>query len=172
MNPLSLQGRTDHAVQAGVFGVLRVGQDHPLHGLPDQQLPLQGLLVGGGQLGDGDQQGPGTVGTSQALQGRPHHFGGAGGVEIADVHVQPREDRHGFFHGVGNVVELQIQEDPMAPLLDLPDNGRALGVEELHADLHKGLFPFKAVQKSQGLPGGGEIAGNNNVSSHRKLLFS
>ena len=49
-------------------------------------------------------------------------------------------DGHGLFHGVGDVVQLQIQEDLVAPGLDLPDDGRAFGVEQLHADLHEGLF--------------------------------
>ena len=40
---------------------------------------------------------------------------GTGGVEVDDVHVQRRQGGHGFFHGVGDVVELEIQEDLVAP---------------------------------------------------------
>ena len=47
------------------------------------------------------------------------------GVEVEHVDVQPGEHRHGLFHRVRYVVELQIQKDLVAPGLDLPDNGRA-----------------------------------------------
>ena len=58
-------------------------------------------------------------------------------------------EAHGLFDGVGNVVELQIQKDLVSPRLDLPHDLRALGIEQLHADLHIGLarLVFKLVQK-------------------------
>ena len=47
---------------------------------------------------------------------------------------------------------------------------RPLGVEQLHADLDKGLFFPKAVEKSEGFVGAGEIAGDDDVFSHGLLL--
>ena len=46
-----LQGGADHAVQPCILGGLGVVHDHPVHGLMDHQVPLHGLLIGGGQLG-------------------------------------------------------------------------------------------------------------------------
>ena len=61
----------------------------------------------------------------------------------------------------------------MAPGLDLPHGLRALGVKELHADLHKGLFPGgEAVQKGQGLFQSGEIQGDDDVFTHGARLLS
>ena len=42
-------------------------------------------------------------------------------------------------------MQLQIQEDLVAPGPDLPDDGGAFGVKQLHADLHKGLFLGETV---------------------------
>ena len=55
----------------------------------------------------------------------------------------------------------------MSTGFQLTDDLRAFGVEQLHADLYKGLLPFgKTVQKSQGLFAGSEIAGDNDVTVH------
>ena len=113
-----------------------------------------------------DEQGAGAVGPGQALQGRLHHGLGAGGVEVHHVHPQAGEHRHGLLHRVGDVVELQVQENLMPPVLDLPDDGGPLGVVELHADLHKGLLPGELVQKGQGLLLAVEIQGDDHVFTH------
>ena len=170
VDPARLQGRADHPVQPGGRGVLRIGENHLLHGAGDQQLALQGFLVRAGELGDGDEQGPCPVGPGETLQSGLHHGPGAGGVEVHQIHVQAGEHPHGLFHGIGDVVQLQIQKDPVAPGLEAPHDLRSLGIEELHADLHKGLFSRKAVQKSQGLVSACEVAGDDDVLSHGRLL--
>ena len=70
---------------------------------------------------------------------------GAGGMDVHQVHIQRGQSGHSLFHGVGDIMQLQIQEDLVAPGPDLPDDGGAFGVEQLHADLHKGLFLREAV---------------------------
>ena len=132
----------------------------------DHQVPLHGLLIGGGQLGHGNQQGTGAVGPGQALQSCLHHGGGTGGVEVGNVHIQVPQNGHGLLDGVGNVVELQIQKNLMPPGLDLPDDFRAFGIVQLHADLHKGLSAGELVQKCEGLLCAGKIAGYNDVFPH------
>ena len=92
-------------------------------------------------------------------------------MDVAHVHIQPGEHGHGLFHGVGDVVELQVQEYLMAPGLYLPDYLRALGIVELHAYLHKGLALFELVQEAEHLLRTAEIAGNDNVFTHVWLLL-
>ena len=67
-------------------------------------------------------------------------------------------------------MELEVEEDSMAPRLDLADNGGPLGVEKLHADLHKGfsILCGKQVQKSQCFPSRREIKGDNDVFAHNR----
>ena len=170
MDLARLQGRAHYPVQPGRRGVAGIGEDHVLQGLVDEQLFGQGRLVGAGELSDGDEQRSCPVGTGEPLQGRRHHGPGAGGVEIHKIHVQAGEHPHGLFHGVGNVVQLQIQEDPVPPGLDLAYDLGTDRIEEFHADLHKGLFSAEAVQKCKGLRGVGKIAGDDDVFSHVLLL--
>ena len=66
-------------------------------------------------------------------------------MEIHHVNIQPGEDVHGPLHGVGDVMELQIQENLVAPGLDVPDDLGAFGIEQLHANLHKGLLPGREL---------------------------
>ena len=95
-------------------------------------------------------------------------------MEVHHVHVQPGEDRHGPIHSVGDVVELQVQENLVSPGFDFPDDGGPFGVVQLHADFHKGLVlpGGEAVQEPQGLFPRGEIQGNNYILSHDGLLLS
>lgn len=46
-------------------------------------------------------------------------------------------------------MELQIQENFVAPGLDLPDNLGTLGIVQLHADFHKGFFTGKPSRKAR-----------------------
>ena len=166
MDLFRLQGRADHAVQPCVLSGLGIVHDDLVDGLVDEQVLLHGLLVGGGQLGHGNQQGPGAVGPGQALQGGLHHGGGTGGMEVGDVYIQIPQDRHGLLDGVGDIVELQVQEDLVAPGLDLPDDFRPLGVVQLHADLHERLSAGELIQESKGLLRTGKIAGYDHVFTH------
>ena len=68
-------------------------------------------------------------------------------------------------------MQLQIQEDLVAPGPDLPDDGGAFGVEQFHADLHKGLFLCEAVQKCQCLFLAVKVQRNDNVFTHDVLLL-
>ena len=148
------QRRADHAVQTRVFRGLGVVHDHFVNGFMNEQVGLHGRLIGGGQLGHGDQQGTGAVLPGQPFQRGLHHGGGTGGVEVGDVHVQIPQDGHGFFHGVGDVVELQVQKNLVPSGFDLPDDGGAFRVVQLHADLHEGLPAGEFVKKSEGRLGG------------------
>ena len=166
MHLSGFQGGADNAVQTGILGSLSVVHHHFVNGLMDQQIPLHGGLIGGGQLGHGNQQGTGAVRTGQTLQSGLHHGSGSGSVEVGDVHIQVPQDGHGLLNGVGDVVELQIQEDLVAPGLDLPDDAGAFGVVQLHADLDKGLPAGELVQKCEGGFCRREITSYDNVFTH------
>ena len=71
---------------------------------------------------------------------------------------------------VGDVVQLEIQKDPVSAFLDAAYDLRTLGVEQLHADLDKGLLAAEAVEKGVGLFRAAEVAGDNHVFSHGRLL--
>ena len=133
------------AVQTRLRGVFGIVHHHLGKRLFDPQLPLHALLIGRGELGHGDEQRAGAAGPGEALQRGGHHGGGTGGVEVHDVHIQRRQCRHGLFHGVGNVMQLEIQKDFMSATANFPDDGRPFGVKQLHADLHKGLFLGETV---------------------------
>ena len=92
-------------------------------------------------------------------------------MDIHNVHIQRGQGRHGLFDSVGNVMELEIQKDLVSPRPDLPDNRGAFRIEQLHADLHKGLFLRKLIQKSQRLFPAVEIQRNDNVLTHDVLLL-
>ena len=170
MDDPRLQGGADHAVQTGGGGVFGVADDGAGELAGNAQLVRHHRLGDAGQHRHGDEQGPGAVGAGQALQGVFHHLHPAAGVEIGHVHVEPGQHRHGLFHGVGNVVELQVQEDPVSPLLDPPHDVRPLGVKKLHADLHKGAGRAEFVQKVKGLLRACEIASHDYVFTHDALL--
>jgi hypothetical protein len=140
------------------LGTPVIGSD--MGGIPELIRP------GRGKLGHGDEKGPCSVRAGQAFQRGLHHGPGPGGVDVHHVHIQPGQHRHGLLHGVGDVVELQVQEDPVSPVLDRPDDVRPRGVVQLHADLHEGLPPLEPVQKRQRLLRRGEVAGDDHVLAH------
>ena len=171
MDDVGFQRGADHAVQTRLSGVGGIVQHHLIQRLPDQQLLLHTALVSGGQLRHGDEQGTGAVRAGQTLQRGGHHGLRAGGMEIDHVHVQRGQRRHGLFDRVGDIVQLQIQKDAVAPGTDLPYNGGSLGVEQLHADLHKGLLLREAVQKGQCLVFAVKVQCDDNVLTHDVRLL-
>ena len=171
MDNACLQRRAHHAVQARLRGVFGIVHHHLGKRLFNPQLPLHALLIGRGQLCHGDEQRTGAVGPGETLQRGGHHGGGTGGVEVHDVHIQRGQCRHGLFHGVGNVMQLEIQKDFMSATANFPHDGGPFGVKQLHADLHKGLFLREAVQKSQCFFLAVKVQRNDNVLTHDVLLL-
>ena len=166
MNFPSLQRGADDAVQPRVAGVFRVVQDRLVQAAGDEQVFLHPGFARRGQLRHGDQQRALLAGDGQALQGRFHHGLRPGGVEIDHVHLQLGQHVHSLLDSVGDIVQLQVQEDLVPSGFELPADGRALGVVKLHADLDKGALRAEAVQKFQCLRFAAEIAGDDNVLTH------
>ena len=92
-------------------------------------------------------------------------------MEVHHIHVQRGQDGHGLFDGVGDVVQLEIEEDLVASGLDLADDGRALGVEQLHADLHERLFAGETVEKRERFLLAVKVQGDDDVFTHDVRLL-
>ena len=58
---------------------------------------------------------------------------------------QTGRGRHGSSHRVGDIVEFEIEEDPKAKARELLNDSRALGCEELAADLESPPHPGAAA---------------------------
>ncbi|CDC62882.1 unknown [Clostridium sp. CAG:448] len=54
---------------------------------------------------------------------------------------------HGFSDRIRDVMQFQIQEDPVSARFDLPHDVRSLRVKELHSDFHEQLLSVKPIQK-------------------------
>jgi len=85
-------------------------------------------------------------------------------VQVRHVYVEPRQRAHRLLDGVRDVAEFEVEEDAVSAALDLADDLRPLGVEQLHADLDERLSPGEAVEEPEGLPAPGEVAGDDDVS--------
>ena len=171
MHLARFQRRADHAVQPGGAGQLRVVHHHFGERLFNEQFLFHAHLVGAGQLRDGDEQRAGAVRAGQAFEGGLHHGDGAEGVEVGHVHVQLRERAHAALDGVGDVAELEIEENLVAAALDLAHDLRPFGVEKFHADLHEGLFAGEAVEEGKRFLAAGEVEGDDDVFTHGARLL-
>ncbi len=166
MHLAGLERRADHAVQSGSARVLRIAQHHFIERAVDVQLVLHALLGGGGELRHGDEQRARAVGAGESIERGAHHVGGAEGVQVGHVHVQPAQHGHALPDRVGNVAQLEIEENLVAARLDIAHDLRPLGVKQLHADLEIRLFAGELIQKVKNLLAACKVAGDDNVLAH------
>src|SRR5690606_27083647 len=133
LDGLDLDGGGDDAVEACVRGESREPGDLLAQGA---QFPSPGLLeVGGGEGGqhrDADEERPVVAG---GLAGGAQHRGAAGNVDGEHVDVEGAGGLDGACDRGGDVVELEVQEDALAALLESTDDVGPRGGEELGADL-------------------------------------
>ena len=166
MDAAGFKRGADHAVEPGESCVFGVVDDHFLKGAVDADLFLHALLAGGGELRDSDEHRTRTVRAGESLKRGAHHGVRTCGVEVDHVHIEGGEHGHRFFHGVGDVVQLEIEEDLVAARLDLAHDRGALGVEKLHADLHERLLAGEAVEKRERFFLAVKVQRNDNVLTH------
>ena len=171
MHLARFQRRADHAVQPGGTGQLRVVHHHFGERLFNEQFLFHAHLVGAGQLRYGDEHGPRAVRAGQAFDGGLHHGDGAEGVQIGHVHVQLRERAHASPDGVGDVAELEVEENFVAAALDLAHDLRPFGVKEFHAHLDKGLFAGEAVEEGKRFLAVREVQSDDDVFTHGARLL-
>ncbi len=138
----------------------------------DKQLAAHSLLARRGQLRHGDQQRASAVGTREALQGGFHHIDGARSVKIAHIHIQMGQDSHRFLHRIGNIVQLEVEENLVSARLDLAHDRRALGIIKFHADLYERFAIGEFVEERQRRRRAAEIACDYYISmTHCYIVF-
>lgn len=113
-----LPRRGDHAIHAGTLGESGTGEDFIRH-----------IAGHTGEDGDGYDPGSGVYGGRGA-----QHFFAAGAVDGQHEDMVRRGCGHGVGDGMGDVVELQVEEDLPAFTVEKPDDVRADPSEELAAN--------------------------------------
>ena len=92
-----------------------------------------------------------------------HHVYRAGGMDIGHIDPQPCKVAHGLVYGVGDIMELKIQENIVPPVLYGLYNIGAFAVKKLHAYFDKGLFLLELAEEIKRILSGGEIAGDDHI---------
>ncbi len=108
-----------------------------LHPALDRAADPDARHVGGGKAGQGGdgQEQRGGVMVPGFLAGGRQHGSAAARVQCQHVHPKPARRPDGPPDGVGDVVELKVQEQALAAPADLFHQAGALGREEFQADL-------------------------------------
>ncbi|ROL82053.1 hypothetical protein BLX41_03550 [Pseudomonas protegens] len=160
---LGLQGRAHQAVHAGLLRKGGQAQDLLL-GLDVQADAGQIFTFHAGEHGDADQQRFGTCTLIQHLAAGCHHAQAAGAMHVDHPHAHfcGSLDRHGG--GVGNVVELQVQEHFETLVAKGPDNLGGTAGEQLLADFDPAQFRVQLIGQFQCGVTGGEIQGDDDRS--------
>ena len=88
--------------------------------------------------------------------------GAALGVDVDQPDVQGQEPLQGPAHGVGDVVQLEVQEDG-GEGLHLLHEGRPFRAEQLEPDLQHADPSLEPARKGQGLLSGGHVEGDHEA---------
>ena len=139
---LRLERGADNAVKSCVLRGLGVVHDNFVYRLFYQKIALHRLLIGGGQLRYGDEQGTRAVRAGHALLDR-----------------------------VRDIVKLEVEEYLVSARLYLADYLRTLGIEKLHADLDERLSALEFVEKVQRGFLVCKVAGDYHIFTHCVLLL-
>ena len=139
----------DHAVEPGESCVFGVVDDHFLKGAVDADLFLHALLAGGGELRDSDEHRTRTVRAGESLKRGAHHGVRTCGVEVDHVHIEGGEHGHRFFHGVGDVVQLEIEEAALKKEEDHLSKQRLADIQSELAELKDKANNLKAKWENE-----------------------
>ena len=106
-------------------------------------------LVHGGQDRDGEELAvrQGDIGR---LAGSGDHLGTTGGVEGEEGTGTTLEALHRRGDGVGNVMQLEVEEDLEAQGMEFVDDARTMTREELQAEFHPGEVAGQGASQGQG----------------------
>lgn len=157
------EGGADEALDAGFEG--EAGEVEDLFfgaGLDVDGTEL--LAVHGGEDGDPEEgEFRGVLGAG--LFGPAYHLRAACCVEGEHFDGEGGDALDGLGHGVGDVVELEIEEDAVSAVGDLTDEVGAVGGEELEADLDPLDGAVKAVEEGEGFLAGGQVEGEDELAA-------
>ena len=101
--------------------------------------------------------------------GGGHHLASAGGVQREHADRERSERLDSFGDGVGDVVELEIEENVEALVGDGAHVVGTVGSEHLEADLHPAHRAAELAKEGRGGFARGDIEGENQVAGHEKM---
>ena len=137
------------------------------HGRGDVELRAQGDAVETREHGHRDHErarnAEGMGGLGRAVGGRAHHGPASRGMDIEHEDAEPHRFPRRPLHGIGNVVELEIEEDLTATLAHRFHGGRAEGGEELGADLEAGDLAGEGIDESHRAIDGIHVEGHDQT---------
>jgi hypothetical protein len=145
---------TDDAVDPRALG--QIGQTQRLiMGIALDADVGQIAIVEAGQHGDGDHLG---VLASGGL-GVFHHGAATGGMDRHDAGLQHMDRLHRARHRVGNIVQLQVEENRQADLGQLMHAVMAMGAEELQPQLDPADMGLHLARQGFGGIEAGQVKG-------------
>ena len=100
-----------------------------------------------------------------------HHRRAAARVHVDHPHAEPGRRRDGRRHGVGDVVELEVEEDAVAALGERPHHRRAFRREQPAADLESADRSAQRVGESQRLVARLDVERDQDLVLH-ELIFA
>jgi hypothetical protein len=137
--------RADDAIEPGFLGKIGKAQDLIVRGAADAG-GGEIALIEAGEDGDGDDL---AIIPGGGL-GIFHHRPPARGVDGDDRRLKHVDRLHRAGHGVGNIVQLEIEEDRQADLGDLVHAVVAMGAEEFEAKLEPADMALDLLRERHG----------------------
>ena len=126
---------------------------------------VQSRGIGGSQHGDAEQE---QVGIGLLLgRGRgAHHLAATRGVQREHLDGERAEGLDGLGDGVGDVVQLQVEEDVEAQVGDLAHVVRPVGGEHLEAELHPAEIAAQLAENGRGFFTRWNVEGQDQITGH------
>ena len=150
-----LFGRADDAIQTRFTGQTRESQDLR-GGCVGNPNAGELRLIHAGQDGDGDQAGAARR-LARGFSGCLQHGFAARGMHCEEGRTGVCQGAHRARHGIGNVVQFQVEEDAQITRGELLNDAWAGGQVKLKPDLDPAALPFEAIQQGKRVARGGQI---------------
>ena len=161
--------RTNQSAQPGTGGQLGQAQHLFLHAAPDAQLG-EVVVVHAGEHGDGEDErrlGPEHGGLLVGgVLGGGEHLGAARGVDGGHLYAKVGGGDDGLGHGVGDVVELQVEKHFRAGRAEFTDDVRPAADKQLLADLERADKGGEFLGEFQGLLRAGQVERDDDRIVH------
>ena len=160
---LGLQRRAHQTVHPGFFRQRGQAQDLLLR-LDIQADTRQILTFHAGQHGHADQQRLRATALVQHFTAGRHHAQATGAMHVDHPHAHLRSGLDGHGGGVGNIVELEVQEHVETLVAQGADDFRCAAGEQLFTDFDPAQFRVQLIGQLQCGVTGREIQGDDDRS--------
>jgi hypothetical protein len=154
----------DEAIDPRSGGGFSEAQDLVFRGVADADSG-ELKLIHAGEDSDGEELGR-VRNRGGGFRSGFEHGRAAGGVDGEEFGAGGSDGAHGAGDSVGNVVELEVEEDGVAAMAELMDDGGAFGDEELEADLEPLAEALEAAGESESGRSTGVIEGDDEAGVH------